>query len=103
MPKVDLNEALEEWEEAQATERDIDNLLAYGTDDLKRVAELEAQMREDSLRLERELDRQDWEDFWDSYFEDGRLTSLACPANQPVDPMGLDWEEDDEWSYLDFD
>jgi len=98
MPKVDLNDALEEWEEAKETKQDIQNLLDFGTDDPKRVAALEAQMREDTLMLQRDLARDEWEDFWGSYFDDERRASLTCPANQPVDPQGIDWEEDvDAW------
>jgi hypothetical protein len=85
MPKVDLNEALEEWEDAQETERDIQNLLDFGTDDPKRVAELEARLYEDNVSLLEQLLR------------------LRRNEAEDHDPLGLDWEEDDEPHWMDLD
>lgn len=60
MPQVRLTEALLEQDEDQRTREDVENLLAYGTEDREQVKKLEAQMRADL-----ESSFAEPTDFWD--------------------------------------
>jgi hypothetical protein len=73
MPAVRLVDALEELEEARETEEQIQHLVELGTDDPAEVKRLEGELIEDSMHFMRQLREE---------------------AGEPVDPLGLDWEED---------
>ena len=67
--KVLLTDALLELDEARATEQDIQNVFAYGTDDPKLVAKLEDQMRIDWLMMLYDIENEERKDSWDSGFD----------------------------------